>query len=60
MVRDQVRVQVRYAVTIRQTNRVDQIYSNYIRNKPKRPVPVKSIQPSKQVVTIVQIRQVFW
>ena len=55
MVRNQARVQVRYEVMIRETSQVDrtQTYSNYIRNKPKRPVSVKNIRPSKLVVTIV-------
>ena len=45
MVRNQVRVRVRYAVTIRETSWVDrtETYSNYIGNKSKRPVSAKSI-----------------
>ena len=43
MVRSQVRVEVRYEVTTQETSRIDhtEIYSNCIRNKPKRPVSEK-------------------
>ena len=55
MIRNQVRVQVRYKVTIRETSQIDHIktYSNYIRNKPTRPVSAKGVQLNKLVVTIV-------
>ena len=45
MVRNQVRVQVRYGITTRETSWTDctEMYSNYIKNKPKRPVSAKSI-----------------
>ena len=45
MVRNQVRVRVRYEVTTRETSRVDHIqtHSNCIENKPKRPVTGESI-----------------
>ena len=59
MVRNQVRVRVRYKVKTQETSRVDRIqtHSNCIENKPKRPVTAESIKPSKLVVTIVQIQQ---
>ena len=31
-----------------------QTYSNYTRNKPKRPVSTKNIRPSKLVITIIK------
>ena len=45
MVTNQVRVQVRHEITTRETSQIDriEIYSNYIRNKPQRPVSAKSI-----------------
>ena len=59
MVRHKVRVQVRYGVTTEETSQIDRtkIHSNYIGNKPERPVTVKTHQPSRLVVTIVQYRQ---
>ena len=59
MVRNQVRVQVRYEVTTCRTSQTDHTksHSNYIKNKPKRPITAKNIQPSTLVVTIIQIRQ---
>ena len=55
MVRNQVRVQVRYEVMTQETSWVDrtQRHSNNIRSKPKRPASVENLQPSKLVVTIV-------
>ena len=55
MVRNQVKVQVRYEVMTQETRWVDhtQTHSNYIRSKPIRPVSVENIQPNKLVVTIV-------
>ena len=44
MVRHQVRVQVRYEVTIRKTSWTanTKIHSNFIGNRPRRPVTVKT------------------
>ena len=44
MVRHQVRVQVRYGVMTKVTSRIDhtEIHSNYIGNKPQKPVTVKT------------------
>ena len=56
MVRNQVRVQVRYEITTQKTSWTDRIkiHSNYIENDPQRPVTAKIIRPSKLVVKIVQ------
>ena len=48
MVRNQVRIQVRYEVMTRETSWVDRT-----ENQPKRPVSAENIRPSKLVVTIV-------
>ena len=58
MVRHEVRVQVRYKVMTEKTSWIDhtKIHSNYITNKPQRPVTAKTRQPSKLVVTIIQYR----
>ena len=47
MVRNQVRIQVRYKATTHGTSWVDctETYSNYIRNKPKGPVSVRKHMP---------------
>ena len=42
MVRNQVRIQAKYETTTRQLDHTE-TYSNYIRNKPKRPVLAKNI-----------------
>ena len=44
MVRKQVRVEVRYGITTKETSRIDhtETYSNYMGNKPQRPVTVKT------------------
>ena len=45
MVRNQVRIQAKYETMTCTTSQVDrtETHSNYIRNKPKRPVLVKNI-----------------
>ena len=58
MVRNQVRVQVRYSTMTYETSRTDhtEIYSNYIGKYATNTSSAKIIQPSKLVVTIVKIR----
>ena len=44
MVRKQVRVEVRYGITTKETSWIDRTktYSNYMGNKPQRPVTAKT------------------
>ena len=58
MVRNQVRFRVRHEITIYETSRTDrtEIHSNYIKNQVKKASSAKSIQSSKLVVTIAQIK----
>ena len=52
------KIWVKYMVMIRETSLIDHIqtHGNHIGSKLKRAVPVNSIRPSKQVITIVWIQ----